>query len=73
MGKKGWVQKAVPPSRRGVFKAKAEAAGETTRQYAEEKKNAPGALGQEARLAITLMGMHKDGTKKRIHYPKMKG
>ena len=58
--KKKWVQKAVPESRKGVFKAKAERSGMTTREYAEKEKDAPGALGKEARLATTLMGMsHK--------------
>lgn len=60
MAKKNWVKQAVPKKRRGVFRAKAEAAGESTAAYAEEKKDAPGKLGREARLASTLMGMsHK--------------
>lgn len=53
-----WVQKATANAH-GQFKAKAEKAGETTREYAEEKKDAPGKLGQEARLASNLMGLHK--------------
>jgi hypothetical protein len=58
--KKKWIQKAIPKSRHGVFKKKAEAAGVSTREFAKEKENAPGALGKEARLAETLMGMsHK--------------
>ena len=64
--KKNWIQAAVPKSRKGVFGAKAKAAGETTREYAEEKKDAPGVLGKQARLAITLMGMHHGA--KRIKY-----
>ena len=55
---KRWVQKATS-EHKGAFKAKAERAGETTREYAAEKKDAPGKLGKEARLATTLMGMHK--------------
>lgn len=44
----------------GQFAAKAKAAGKTTLQYAEEKENAPGLLGKQARLAETLIGMdHK--------------
>ncbi len=40
--------------RPGAFKAKAEKAGESTAQYAQEKKDAPGRLGKQARLAVTL-------------------
>src|SRR6202021_2591267 len=58
-GKKNWIKKAIPKGNRGKFKAKAEAAGETTREYAAEKKDAPGALGKEARLAQNLMGMKR--------------
>jgi hypothetical protein len=56
--KKGWIKKATSNAH-GQFKAKAEAAGETTREFAKEKAGAPGKLGQEARLASTLMGMKK--------------
>lgn len=71
MAKKNWVKQAVPKSRKGVFKAKAEAAGRTTAEYAAEKKDAPGALGKEARLAQTLMGMghKKSGNKKLYTHP----
>lgn len=44
---------------KGKFAAKAEKAGMTTREYAEEKKDAGGKLGKEAVLATTLMKMHK--------------
>jgi hypothetical protein len=67
--KKKWVQKAVPEDRKGVFKEKAERAGMSTRAYAEKEKNAPGALGKEARLAETLMGMSKK-RRLRDHYSK---
>lgn len=71
-GKK-WIQKAVPGSRKEVFKAKAEAVGKTTREYAAEKASAPGELGREARLAETLMGMsHKHAARKSRMYPSMK-
>lgn len=56
---KKWISKAIPKSHEGKFSAKAEAAGETTREYAAEKAGAPGKLGKEARLATTLMGMNK--------------
>ena len=40
-------------------KKKAEAAGMSTTAYAKKEAGASGALGKEARLAETLMGMHK--------------
>jgi hypothetical protein len=52
---KKWIQKAVPESRKGVFKKKAEAAGKTTREFAAEHAGDKGTLGKEARLAQTLM------------------
>ncbi len=61
---KKWIKKATAGAH-GQFRAKAEAAGETTRQYAEEKQNAPGVLGKQARLASTLMGMHHGRAAKR--------
>lgn len=59
---KKWIAGAVKGGK-GKFAAKAKAAGETTREYAVEKKDAPGALGKEARLAETLMSMHHGGDK----------
>lgn len=68
MAKKKWIKEAVPKKNRGLFKAKAEAAGKTTREYAAEKSDAPGALGKEARLAENLMGMaHKKKSKLYTH------
>jgi hypothetical protein len=49
-----WMAGAVKPSHKGLFKEKADRAGESTHAYAEEKKDAPGALGKEARLALTF-------------------
>ncbi len=40
--------------RPGAFRAKAQAAGKSTAAFAQEKKGAPGRLGRQARLAITL-------------------
>lgn len=57
--KKRWIQKAVPKSREGVFTKKAEAAGKSVAEYAAEKKDAPGKLGKEARLAQTFQKMAK--------------
>jgi hypothetical protein len=42
----------------GQFRAKAKAAGMSTRAYARKEEHAPGKTGQQARLAETLMGMH---------------
>ncbi len=65
MAKKNWIKQAVPKSRKGVFRKKAEAAGKTTAAYASEKEHAPGALGSEARLAENLMGLsHKKNSAK---------
>jgi hypothetical protein len=66
--KKKWIKGAVSNAH-GQFKAKAEAAGKTTREFAEEKKDAPGKLGKEARLATTLMGMHH-GKAEKMYRPK---
>lgn len=52
---KHWMAKAFANSH-GQFREKAERAGESTREYAEEKKGAKGRLGKQARLA--LAGMH---------------
>lgn len=52
---KHWMQDAVKPSRKGVFKKKAQRAGKTTREFAEEHKGDKGTLGKEARLALTFM------------------
>lgn len=49
-----WMKQAVPESRKGVFRKKAERAGMSTREYAEKERDAPGALGKEARLARTF-------------------
>jgi len=45
-----WMQKAFG-KHPGRFSAKARRAGKSTQEYAREEKNAPGALGKEARLA----------------------
>lgn len=58
-----WIDGAI--KRPGAFKAKAEAAGKTTREFAAEKADAPGRLGRQARLAETLMGMNKSKSESR--------
>lgn len=67
---KKFIQRAVPPSRRGVFRDKAERAGKTTREYASEHAGDKGTLGKEARLAETLMSMHKGRAKRMYRHPK---
>lgn len=67
---KKWIQKATDNAH-GQFKAKAEAAGKSTREFAEEHKGSPGKLGKQARLALTLMGAsHKSEKKSKSHSPK---
>lgn len=55
---KKWIAKATSNAH-GQFAAKAKAAGMSTHAYAEKEKGAPGKTGKQARLALTLMGMHK--------------
>lgn len=55
---KKWIAGAINPAHKGEFKAKAEAAGESTAEFAREKEHAPGKLGKQARLAESLMGLH---------------
>lgn len=59
---KNWIKQAVPKARRGVFKAKAEAAGQSTAAFAKKHDGDKGTLGKQARLAETLIGM---GAKKK--------
>lgn len=58
--KKGkWVAGATKNAH-GQFAAKAKAAGMSTAAYAKKEEHAKGKLGEEARLAETLMGLsHK--------------
>lgn len=53
-----WIAGATKNSH-GQFRAKAKAAGMSTRAYAEKEANAPGKTGKQARLAKTLMGLNK--------------
>ncbi len=54
---KGWIKKG--DKHPGRFAAKAAAAGETTREYAAEKKTAGGTLGKEANFALNAMAAGK--------------
>lgn len=70
--KKNWIKGAV--GKPGAFKAKAEAAGKSTAEFAAEKADAPGKLGKEARLAETLSGLrHKQASKLYTHKNSPKG
>jgi hypothetical protein len=55
--RKKWISKAITPSHKGEFRAKAEAAGKSTREFAKEHEHDSGKTGAQARLAETLMGM----------------
>lgn len=55
--KKNWISGATSNAH-GQFAAKAKRAGESTRQYAMEHQHDSGTIGKQARLALTLMGMH---------------
>ena len=68
--KKNWIKGAVKPANKGKFKAKAEAAGETTREYAADHKHDSGTLGAEARFASNVMGLHKKKKRTEIMYGK---
>lgn len=54
---KKWISEATANAH-GQFRAKAKAAGMSTHAFAELHKGSKGLLGKQARLALTLMGMH---------------
>lgn len=54
--KKKWIQRAIRHP--GALRAAAKRAGKSTHSFAESHKHASGKLGNRARLALTLMGMH---------------
>lgn len=60
---KMWIAGATKNSH-GQFRAKAKKAGMSTRAYAQKMKGAGGVVGKQARLALTLMGLHHGGKKK---------
>ena len=66
-----WIKKAVKPENRGVFKAKAEAAGMSTAAFAKKEEHAPGKLGKQARLAeVGMKASKSNGERKRNWYGK---
>jgi len=52
-----WIQKAI--KRPGALTMKAKAAGMSTMAFARRHRKAPGRLGKQARLALTLGGLRK--------------
>lgn len=60
-----WIKGAIKHP--GAFKAKAEAAGKTTREFAAEHEHDSGKTGAQARLAETLIGM-SHGKRQRHRY-----
>lgn len=65
---KKWIGRAVENSH-GQFKAKAEAAGKSTKEFASEHEGSKGTLGKQGRLATALMGMNHKGVDKPKHRP----
>lgn len=63
-----WIKKGAA-KHPGLFKKKAERAGKTTREFAQEHKGDSGKLGKEARFAINAMGAAK---KSRLPYKSRK-
>ena len=59
---------SIKPNHKGLFTAKANAAGKSVAAFAAAKQNAPGALGKEARFAKNIghVGEHP-----KIHTSKM--
>ena len=51
-----WIKKATANSH-GQFRKKADAAGMSTASFAKKEEHAPGLVGEQARLAETLMGL----------------
>lgn len=63
-----WIKKGAS-KHPGRFAAKAARAGKTTREFASEKADAPGKLGQEARFAKNAIGAAR---KSRLPYKSRK-
>jgi len=56
-GGKKWIAGAI--KRPGAFTRKAKAAGMTVQAYARKMRKAPGRVGKQARLALTLKKISK--------------
>jgi hypothetical protein len=57
MAKRKWIAGATANAH-GQFRAKAEKAGESTKEFAKQHAGDSGKTGKQARLAETLMGMN---------------
>ncbi len=55
---RNWIAGAVK-KHPGSFRRSAARAGETTREFSNEHEHDNGKIGKRARLAKTLMGLHK--------------
>ena len=66
-----WIKRAIKHP--GEFSSKAERAGKSTREYAKEHEHDSGKLGRQARLAQTLMKMHKRKKEEGHKRPTIKG
>lgn len=52
-----WIKGAI--QHRGSLTRKATAAGQSPMAFAKSHVKAPGATGKQARLALTLQGLHR--------------
>lgn len=69
--KKKWI-KGATENAHGQFHAKAEAAGESTGAYARKHEHDSGRLGKQARLAKTLISMHRHHNKSTTSHKKIR-
>ena len=63
----------IKASHKGLFTRKARKAGKSVAAYAREKKNAPGALGKEARFALAAKHWSHKGRKRTRKHAGRKG
>lgn len=63
--KKKWMKKAFSNAH-GQFKAKAEKAGESTKEFAQDHEHDSGKTGKQARLAEVGMAAHKQKGHSRV-------
>ncbi len=63
MAKRKWIKSATSNAH-GQFRAKAEKAGESTKEFASEHAGDSGKTGAQARLAQNLMGMKHKASKR---------
>lgn len=68
--KKKWIKSATANSH-GQFRKKAEAAGESTKEFAREHKGDSDKTGKQARLALALMGASGAIKKPKKHRSKL--